>query len=124
MYGLLGGGYRLTPGERSLSLSVEYSAGGLGDGTAFVEALAVPPEIAIVGLPRELAEAVLDGVEQALEDGFGLGPGSLHLACAAHGAIGSTPVGFRLLARTVVGLISWGSCSESEVRDRVSSLLM
>jgi len=84
---------------------VGYVDTGFGTGPEFDSWIAVPPEQPVVGLPKELAEAVLSGSVAEIAAGWPAGPGELRFGYAAHGLYGSSGSLFSLLARLVVVVI-------------------
>jgi hypothetical protein len=120
MYGLVGCRYEPARGGDGLTVRVEHSAGPFGVGDAFASTLAISPERPVRGLPLELAEAVVVGIDDALGQGSEPGPGVLTCACAAYGAFGSSPVMFRALSRVVSTLLSRGTVSEAELCQVIS----
>jgi len=120
MYGLLGGRFETDPSATAVRIVVPYSSTPFGDGRAFVTPLASPPETPLIGLPKELADAVLEGVADARQRGARLGSGELRFDCAVYGPVGSSPSLFRQLSEAVTLLIARNRLSTSDVRQTLS----
>jgi hypothetical protein len=84
------------------------------DGRAFPGALVWRGEDVRVGLPVVYAAYILDTVGGDAEVAA-LGPGTLRLDRAAHGAISSSQMWFALLALRVVRLLASGQPAEAEM---------
>jgi hypothetical protein len=123
MYGLLGGEFRPAAPPAAIEVRVHHGDGALGAGPAFSSDVAVRPERPVAGLVRPFAEAVVAGVEDALRDAPLLGPGVLTIDCAAHGAIGSSPVMFRALGRALVALLARSPSGEAELTTLLETAL-
>jgi hypothetical protein len=120
MYGLLGAHFGPAPGESELAVTVGCTEAVVRP--LFSSPLVVKPEIARAGLPREFAEGVLAGVEDALSAGQGLGPGVLLFDCAASGDVGSSPAAYRVLGRAVTALIASGALDQDAIRTALEGL--
>jgi hypothetical protein len=94
-YGLLGVTFECTQ-TASLAMSVLSS-----DGRVFAEALALPPERAMFGLPTEYVNSVLSGFLGGAASLDDIPGGSLVFDRAAHGMVGSSGKLFRDLAACV-----------------------
>ena len=64
-YGLLGGDFKPSAGRSTLAVITHYSETPFGVGDRFESPIAIAPEKPVAGLPLELANAVLTGVEDA-----------------------------------------------------------
>lgn len=107
-YGLLGARFDSLPDRTSLQVSVRTSVGQFGDGAPFSEHIALAPEEPVLGLPLELAQAVLTGVRDGQMRNPLLGPGILNVDCAAYGAVGSSRSVFQPLAALIHGILGRG----------------
>jgi hypothetical protein len=105
MYGALGGTFAPDASTASLTVRVHHLAAEQS-GPPFESELVVQPELTLLGLPSELVDAVLRGVNEQLIIGPDPGPGHLTFDRAAHGSIGSNEEMFRMLARAVVRLMT------------------
>src|SRR5713101_8557916 len=84
-YGLLGGDFKPSAGRSTLAVITHYSETPFGVGDRFESPIAIAPEKPVAGLPLELANAVLTGVEDAHTRGAAPSPGTLTIDCAAYG---------------------------------------
>ncbi len=122
-YGLLGGEFKPSPGRSTLGVTTNYSEMRFGVGDPFESQIALASEIPVIGLPLELAKAVLTGVEDAHMRGADLSAGALTIDCAAYGVFGSSPFFFRYLASILTALLSREWTSESDLRRVVEEYL-
>ena len=120
MYGLLGAHYRPQPGGTELAVDVGCTEAKAR--ASFATLSVVKPEVARKGLPREFGDSVLQGVDDALRERAGLGPGVLFFDCAASGDIGSSPIAFRTLARAVTTVFAAGAEDEAGIRTALADL--
>lgn len=105
MYGALGGTFAPDASTPSLAIRVHHLAPEQAD-RPYDSELVVQPELAHLGLPPGLVDAVFTGVNEQLIIGPDPGPGQLTFDRATHGAIGSSEEMFRMLARAVVRLLA------------------
>jgi hypothetical protein len=112
MYGLLGAHF--SPKDDG-GLAVAVGCTETTDRPLFASSLATKPEVARTGLPREFADGVLAGVQDALAS-TNLGSGVLMFDCAASGEVGSSSAAYRLLARAVVTILATGASDEMAIR--------
>src|SRR5262249_43520044 len=98
-YGLLGVEFDVRRTGR-LRFEVGWSH---GNGPAWAEALASSIDSVRLGLPREFARAVLNGLVSTL--GERLPSGIVHVTDGAHGLVGSSARFFERLACTVADLM-------------------
>jgi len=101
LYGLLGG--ELQKGQTG-AFRYEVSV-STASGRPFEDSIAPSPEDARIGLPEEYAQAVVDGLSEAGGASSVLPSGRMIISCAAHGAIGSSRLLFKRLARALAQIL-------------------
>lgn len=106
-YGFLGGEF--VPCTSAQLIAKLFVSGRNGETVEWSLATAI--DTVRAGLPREYANAVLEGSRDASAV---LGAGILQLNCAAHGEIGSSALVFRHLARILIKLFTLESRSQLE----------
>ena len=121
LYGLLGGNFK--PKVTSTRLAVDVRFTDAAGRPVFISSLVAKPEVARLGLPREFADAVLEGVGDAVALNREPGPGILDFDCAASGDIGSSPVVYRTLGRAMTALLANGAIDDAWVRNVLSELM-
>ena len=104
-YGLLGGTYYATSGDRLVLRAATVDEDGAGCGPKYNDSLVQSLETPRVGLPRHLAEGAISGLKNRFSMQGSLGPGILSLDCAAFGSVGSSPVVFGHLASLLVSVM-------------------
>ena len=124
LYGLVGATHRGLLVAEALTLSIGYGDVEFGKGREYRTPFASSPERPVIGMPRELAQPVLGGMQLALQEGADIGRGRLSVACAAHGAVGSTAYVFRLLGMVIVRLLAHGpDIHEKELRSLLRGVI-
>jgi hypothetical protein len=98
-YGLLGMSFR-RHGTDLVQVEVPYTDGA---GASWPDALAARGDDVRLGLPSEYAMPVLDAIAEV--GARRVPPGTLRVAEAAHGLVGSSPAFFRRLAVGAMGLL-------------------
>lgn len=101
MYGALGGMFQPNPSRSGLTVKVHHLQSG-DSGAPYASDLVVAPDKSSLGLPLDVVEAVMSGVNEQLILRPEPGPGELVLDRALHGVVGSSAEMFRMLARAVV----------------------
>jgi hypothetical protein len=112
------------PGLSASHLAVKVHHLPLQDlGTPYSSELVVPPEEAHLGLPGELVDAVMSGVNEQLIIGPDPGPGELVFDRAVYGIVGSSEETFRMLARVVVRLLATSLDDDEELTSALLEIL-
>jgi hypothetical protein len=119
MYGLLGAHFSPKDGG---GLTVAVGCTEATDRPTFASYLAVKPEVVRIGLPREFADGVLAGVQDALGSKQSVGSGVLMFDCAASGDVGSSSAAYRLLARAIVTILATGAANATAIRAALQGL--
>lgn len=112
LYGLLGA--QMHPKEtNSLILKVLTSK---FEGPPFASTVGLPPpsDYIRIGLPKEYASSIVEGVLSAQEQLGSLPTGELIFNCAAHGLAGSSQEFFKCLGNIIVQLLSLDESHRSE----------
>lgn len=102
MYGLLGCDYSAHEGNE---LQVVVPCGSAEGGIAYPDSLAGRMDFVQIAVDRRLAMAAITGVCKMHNEHESLPVGRISFSCMAHGAVGSAPIVFRILARAVIRLL-------------------
>lgn len=118
-YGLLGLAAMTQEEQPLLRLEVPW---GLADGAPWNAALAGGTEAPRVGLPREFADSVIDGLEAASRER--LTGGVLAVRAAVHSPVGSSPNFMARLARVCVELMVRGDLADDDLGRLLESVFL